>query len=106
AGVSHRGLLALPPADLPAPPQRSLGRRLAIVVAVASLIGIAVFSFGMRYQSHSAPGLVDLVDRSPAATETAGGPLRSMIRPPAPASDPSPTSPEAARPPALVNAPN
>jgi SPOR domain len=60
-------LIALPPGDVSPPrPGRGRGRVLAISAVALTLVGIALFSFGMKYQTQSAPGLVDLVDPNPS----------------------------------------
>lgn len=64
-------LIALPPGDevAPPPPSRGAGRVLAFSAVGLTLLGVALFSFGMKYQPQSAPGLVDLADPRPTRAE-------------------------------------
>jgi hypothetical protein len=53
-----------------------------MVIAAATVVGIAVFAFGMRYQSRTGPGFVDLVERSQPEPEAEQTPEKSLITPP------------------------
>src|SRR5690348_12619302 len=59
-------LVALPPGDGTARRPGGLARLIGVVVGLATAAGVAVFAFGMKYQSHGAQVLVDLVNRPPA----------------------------------------
>src|SRR5215208_4380658 len=75
-------LIALPPGDAPQPrPARGPGRVLVLSAVVVTLVGIALFSFGMKYQPQSAPGLVDLVDPQPSRGEAAVSGFSGIGRP-------------------------